>query len=90
MTYEQYGSSGTRSAQPRARARANVREQLLRHDGPGLGGRRRVFSWGRIEKGALATNLEAGNVGLFKEGRAWRRFVVTLTWETMCNFIEWC
>ncbi|KAL7497092.1 hypothetical protein ACHAWT_007452 [Skeletonema menzelii] len=49
-----------------------------------------IFATERIKKGSLVMSLNAGNVGVFKEGVTWRKFVATLPRETACNFIEWC
>lgn len=56
--------------------------------GPGKG--RGIFSTEPIKKGSLVASLDVGNVGIFKEGHSWRKFVATLPRETACNFIEWC
>lgn len=50
---------------------------------------RGVFAAERIEKGSLVLSLNAGNVGIFKDGATWRSFAATLPRETACNFIEW-
>lgn len=50
---------------------------------------RGVFATERIEKGSLVGSLNAGNVGVFKDGASWRSFAATLPRETACNFIEW-
>lgn len=50
---------------------------------------RGVFATERIEKGSLVMSLNAGNMGIFKDGATWRSFAATLPRETACNFIEW-
>jgi len=49
-----------------------------------------LFASEMIKKGSLVMSLNAGNVGIFKDGATWRKFVATLPRETACNFIEWC
>lgn len=55
--------------------------------GPDKG--RGVLAADRISKGSLVIDLDVGNVGIFKEGHSWRKFVATLPRETACNVIEW-
>ena len=50
---------------------------------------RGLFATEKVNKGSLIGSLNAGNVGIFKDGATWRSFAATLPRETACNLIEW-